>query len=305
MAFAFRVQAVPLGYDGVSFQVDGLELTCYNNTGRGVWRPYLFPLVGLSGRMLTRMGHPHDPVGHRHHYSVWLAHHNVNGLDFWSDNEDNKQDHIACIELGDGLQTARLVCEIVWTSGVERPLLNERREMAVTYPEAFPVPGSASLQNAYWVLDITSQLKPATEPVTLDVTPFGLLGVRVAKSIGVRDGGGRIQNSNGQVNEREAFAQPARWCDYSGWVSEGIWEGIAVFDAPQNFGHPAEWHVRDDGWMCPSQFRRRALSLRIGESATFRHRLFVHGIDFDSSAIEEQYCLWVEELQRKVSAPET
>ena len=54
MAFDVRVQAVPLGYEGVSFQVDGAELTRYN-TGRGVWRPYLFPLIGPSGRMLTRV----------------------------------------------------------------------------------------------------------------------------------------------------------------------------------------------------------------------------------------------------------
>ena len=292
-----------MGYEGVSFQVDGAELTRYN-TGRGVWRPYLFPLIGPSGRMLTRMGHPHDPVGHRHHYSVWLAHHNVNGFDFWSDNEDNRQHHVNYIELDDGPQTARLVCEIVWTAHGEKPLLGERREIAVTVPEPFPVPGGG-LQDAYWNLDLTSELRPAGEPVTLDVTPFGLLGVRVAKSIGVKDGGGKIQNSNGQVNEAEVFAQPARWCDYSGWVGEGIWEGIAVFDAPENFGHPAEWHVRDDGWMCPSQFRRHALSLRIGERAIFRHRLLVHGGAFDASAIEKHYHLWMEELQRKVDAPGT
>jgi len=293
MAFPFRVQAVPLGYDGVSFQVDGVELARYN-TGRFAHRPYLFPLIGPSGRMLTRMGHPHDPTGHRHHYSVWLAHHKVNELDFWGDEGDNRQVHVNFIELDDGPQTARLACEIAWVDGGGRPLLNERREIAVTYPGDFPAPGRGDLRNAYWYLDITSRLKPAGGPVTLGVTPFGMLGVRMAKSIGVRDGGGRIRNSNGQVNESEVFAQPARWCDYSGWVDEGIWEGITAFDSPRNFGYPAEWHVRDDGWMCPSQFRRRALPLPAGGDVTFRHRLLIHGGGLGPSEIEKHYSLWVE-----------
>ena len=29
------------------------------------------------------MGHPHDPVGHSHHNSVWIAHESVNGESFW------------------------------------------------------------------------------------------------------------------------------------------------------------------------------------------------------------------------------
>ncbi len=299
MALNFRVQAVPLGYDGVSFQVDGIELTRYN-TGRFVHRPYLFPLVGPSGRMLTRIGHPHDPMGHRHHYSIWIAHHKVNGLDFWGDDGDNKQVHKKFIELDDGPQSARLVCEIAWNASEKRTLLNEVREITATYPEAFPAPGS-DLQNAYWYLDITSKLEPADEPVILGATPFGLLGVRMAKFIGVKDGGGKIQNSSGQINESGIFAQPARWCDYSGWVSEVVREGITVFDAPQNFGHPAQWHVRDDGWMCPSQFRQQALPLKAGESVTFRHRLLVHGSVFDPSVIERHYKLWLTDLREEAA----
>ena len=38
--------------------------------------------------------------------------------------------------------------------------------------------------------------------VTFGKTPFGFLGVRVAKMIGVKDGGGTIRNSEGGVNEK-------------------------------------------------------------------------------------------------------
>jgi hypothetical protein len=62
--------------------------------------------------------------------------------------------------------------------------------------------------------------------VTLGQTPFGLLGVRMAKSIGVADGGGRILNSEGGVNEVGCFRKAARWVDYSGPVTADVDEGI-------------------------------------------------------------------------------
>lgn len=290
MRFPFRVQAVPLGYDGVSFQVDGVELARYNS-GLSVHRPYIFPLIGPSGRMLTRMGHPHDPIGHRHHYSVWIAHHRVNGLDFWSDLEENRQQHIHFLELNDGPESASLLCEILWSSG-SRTLLNERRQYSVRYPSAFPPPGRASM-HIYWYLDITTSLSPVEGKVTLNTTPFGLLGVRVAKSVCVRDGGGSILNSHGQKNETGTFARPAKWCDYSGFVAEDIREGIAVFDSPQNFGFPPKWHTRDDGWFCPSHFRDSPLTIE--NTVTFRYRLFIHSGGVGPPAIEEHYNQWTQE----------
>jgi len=72
-SFACRVQAVPMGFEDVSFQVEGVEMVRYN-AGQQAKRPFLFPVKVPSGRRLTRMGHPHDIEGHRHHHSVWLAH---------------------------------------------------------------------------------------------------------------------------------------------------------------------------------------------------------------------------------------
>ena len=78
------MQAVPQPYDQVSFQRDGLEIARYH-FGASLKRPFVFPLLGPSGRSLTRMGHPHDPVSHSHHNSVWIAHQDVGGVAFWGD----------------------------------------------------------------------------------------------------------------------------------------------------------------------------------------------------------------------------
>ena len=79
-----RVQLVPTSEERISFQVDGREVFAYNFGGR-LPRPCFFPLVGPSGRFVTRYNHPHDPISHSHHRAIWIAHHSVNGLDFWSD----------------------------------------------------------------------------------------------------------------------------------------------------------------------------------------------------------------------------
>ena len=70
--------------------------------------------------------------------------------------------------------------------------------------------------------------------MTLGKTPFGPIGVRMAKTIGVTDGGGRILNSAGQRNEAEAFRKPARWVDYSGPITNEQTAGITLMDHPAN-----------------------------------------------------------------------
>ena len=76
-----------------------------------------------------------------------------------------------------------------------------------------PLPDRESL------VEITLVFTASHGPVTFGKTPFGFLGVRVAKLMGVHDGGGTIRNSQGGVNEKGVFWKPARWVDYSGRVA--------------------------------------------------------------------------------------
>ena len=76
------VQALP-EIDRASLRIDGVERVGYE-FGSGTTRPFLFPIIGPSGRGLTRMGHP-NPVGHEHHKSAWFGHEKVAGVNFWAD----------------------------------------------------------------------------------------------------------------------------------------------------------------------------------------------------------------------------
>ena len=55
-----QMQAVPLPNHEISFQRNGTEIARYY-FGPDLRRPFLFPIIGPSGRSLTRIGHPHDP----------------------------------------------------------------------------------------------------------------------------------------------------------------------------------------------------------------------------------------------------
>ena len=177
------VQIVPLPYDQVSFEHLGQQRTRYH-FGPALCRPFLYPLAGPAGRSLTRMGHPHDPNGHSHHNSVWISHHDVDGVDFWSD-QGGKIVQQRVEQFSDGPESAWMLVVNAWQDPQGKTRMLERRRIEVK-----PLAGDDFL--AYLDLQLET---PAGEPVTFGQTPFGLIGVRMAKTIGVHDGGGRILNS--------------------------------------------------------------------------------------------------------------
>ncbi len=70
---------------------------------------------------------------------------------------------------------------------------------------------------------------PVAEQIKLGKTNFGVLGVRVAKSISAHFGGGQISSSEGCRGEAAIFGQFASWIDYSGPVGgnkAAVTEGI-------------------------------------------------------------------------------
>ena len=245
-----RVQVLPLPGFQASFQFEGRELTRYR-FDPGSKRPFWYPVLTTLGPSLVRIGHPHDPVSHRHHDGLWMTHAAVDGVNFWDDEPDNGRDrvrgsirHQKTIGFWDGEESASMLTLNHWVADRDqRVLLLERR-----HTELRPVPDATS-----WLLVVDSEfLAPKGASARFEPSGFGLMSARMAKTIGVHDGGGRILNSEGQVNEKEIFRKPAKWCDYSGRLTNAAegFAGILLMNHPGNPDHPAAFHVRDDGWMC-------------------------------------------------------
>ncbi|MCI0684435.1 MAG: PmoA family protein [Gemmataceae bacterium] len=259
------LQAVPQPYHQLSFQRDAQEITRLFFDPQ-LRRPFLFPIIGPSGRRLTRMGHPHDPEGHSHHNSVWISHHDVNGVTFWGDKGPGRIVHQRIEKIADDGKASWVITHHAWIDeSKKKTLLLERRR---THVQILDNPGEWLL-----ILDVTLQAK---EDVVLGKTPFGPIGVRMAKTIGVHDGGGTIRNSSGQTNEKGVFWKRAKWVDYAGPVVDKTIEGITLFDHPDNPNHPSVFHVRDDGWMGASLTFEGPLKIAPSEPLHVRYGLYIH-----------------------------
>lgn len=272
-----ELQVVPMPYYQASFQRDGVEIARYH-FGPELNRPFVFPVVGPSGKSLTRMGHPHDPESHSHHNSVWISHTDVNGVDFWSDSGKGKIRHKRIIKFDDTGESSSILTENEWLATDGKVLLTETRQVMVVL-----------LENSEWLLVIDMQLKADNKPITFGKTPFGLIGVRMAKTIGVNDGGGTIRNSEGGVNEKDIFWKRAKWVDYSGPVTNQKIEGITLFDHPDNPNFPAYFHVRNDGWMGTSLTFDAPKTIQSDKPLHLRYGLYVHSDMKDKDAVEAKW----------------
>jgi hypothetical protein len=271
------MQVIPLPYHQASFQRDGLEIARYH-FGPALHRPFIFPVIGPSGRSLTRMGHPHDPESHSHHNSIWISHHDVSGTDFWSDNGKGKIRHKRIVKFEDGNQDCSIIAENQWVRNNNQVLLSETRRVT-----------TIQLDDSEWLMIIDMEFKAGDNPIKLGKTPFGMIGVRMAKTIGVNDGGGTIRNSEGAVNEKEVFWKRARWVDYSGPIASGKQEGITLFDHPDNPNFPTYFHVRNDGWMGASLTFDAPRTIQPGKPLNLCYGLYIHS---DMKPKEEIETIW-------------
>ncbi len=281
-----QVQAVPLPHHVTSFQLDGRELTALHFDPLDM-RPFWYPILGSKEISLTRMGHPHDPLTHSHHNSVWISHNSLNGLDFWGD-QAKHQGRIIPVEVShegyeDGVSFASMRMVNHWVNAADQSL--QLREIRRT--EIRPIEGAKS-----WFMIIDLEFTaPRERTATFGATGFGLVAVRVAKSIGVHDGGGRILNSEGQLNEAQVFRKPARWCDYSGRISNEVdgLAGITLMNHPMNPHHPTAFHVRNDGWMGCCLSLDTPVEVTESQKLRVRYALWVHDAVPTLNEIEQQW----------------
>jgi len=226
------------------------------------------------------MGHPRDPESHSHHNSVWISHNKVDGLSFWIDGNQRATGtirHIRVNAFTDGNEMAGIDSLNHWlrVSDGGVVLIERRHSSASVLPETL---------GGGWMLVLDLEFTaPGATDVTFEADPFGLIGVRMAKTIGVHDGGGRILNSAGAVDEEAVFRKPARWVDYSGPVANSLSGGITLLDHPGNPGHPSPFHVRNDGWMGICLSLAGSVAVKPGAPLRLRYGLWMHdgipGID--------------------------
>ena len=274
-------------------------------------RPFFFPVLGPSGAELTRIGHPGAP-NHDHHLSVWFAHADVSGVNFWSNTSDATIVQKQWLAYEDGEDEAMMGVLLHWQDGHDpRPLLEQ--QLLVSFR---PAPDNAQET----LIELDSTFTPTSEMLQFGATNFGFLAVRVARSISAYFGGGQLTNDQGIQGEPKLFGKRSRWMDYSGPVGppardaaerpetadgpeksdQQTTEGITYFDHPDNMHHPAHWHVREDGWMGAAPGMKEPILTTKPNPLRLRFLIHAHSGGADQARAEKTWTAFSKQPPMKI-----
>ena len=279
--------------DRLRIEIDGHLFTEYRF--KDVPRPYYYPLIGPGDLPMTRNWPMNDAPGeqhdHPHHRSLWFAHGNVNGHDFWSEQKGfGKIVHDGFAEMTSGRKEGVIKSRDKWVTQDGVVVCTDERTLRIYEP----------ISPAERLFDFEVTLHASNGDLTFGDTKEGTMAVRLAATMRLKGkvGQGHIINSQG-VRDDETWGKRADWCDYYGPV-QGQTVGIAIFDNPRNPRHPTWWHVRDYGLFAANPFGRHDfekladklagnLTIPAGQSITFRYRFYLHQGTEQEAKVAEKY----------------
>jgi hypothetical protein len=150
------------------------------------------------------------------------------------------------------------------------------------------------------IIDVDVALT-AKEKVTFGDTKEGTFGIRLNPQLQEEGHSGHIVNAEGAKTEEAVWGKPSEWVDYYGTI-DGEPLGIAVFDHPQNPGHPVRWHVRAYGLFAANPFgvsdfvhdksAKGGKTIQSGQTIRYRYRVVIHPGDYKTAHIADLYNDW-------------
>ena len=286
----------------IDVAIDGKPFTTFYY-GPRTPKPYLHPVRAADGTIVTR-GYPMEMIegerrDHPHHRGLWFTHGEVNGFDFWANEDTQDRPHKGRVVAKRVRTTAggRIEGAFEWRGPGGDLLVVEDRTMAFR---------SAGNQRS---IDFDLKLTAGPEVVHFGDTKEGTFAIRLATPLEEpheRAEGmprtGRITAADGRTGEPKVWGTRSPWVDYSGKI-DGKAVGVAIFDHPSNPKHPTYWHVRSYGLFAANVFgehhfyaddsRDGSITLQPGESLRFRYRVVIHAGDTKQAAVGALYEQWV------------
>ncbi len=263
----------------------------------GYRMPVIYPIHGVGGVPMTR-GYPmvagtHDSKDHPHHKSLWFAHGEVNGHDFWHDKKCRVvQDKVVTRKDGNRVTIS---ASNSWLVG-EQKICREQRTV------------SFHVEAAGRFIDYQVKIMATEGPLHFGDTKEGTMAIRTTPYLRLKGkfAAGKAQNSVGQSG-KAIWGKRAKWVDYHAPVAEQV-VGVAIFDHPLNHGYPCRWHARDYGLVAanpwgvgPFERKKKTAGQRLkkGESVTLRYRFFFHAGDATQAKVEQQWAKFAKSSSRR------
>ncbi len=272
--------------DGLQISICGQPFSSYKYGTGEITRPFFESIHAPDGTQVTR-NHPpiegKDLTDHPTlHPGLWLAFGDLNGADSWR-NKDRIR-HAGFVEQPQG--------------GPGRGTFAVRNR----YEKGGKVIGeevcriTVLVRREGYLMLWDSEFRPVGGDLVFgDQEEMGL-GVRVATPLAVVKGG-RINDSEGRVNEAQVWGQQADWCAYGGEIG-GKRVGVALMPHPENFRR-SWFHARDYGLLEANPFGRNAFTggeksrvvVKPGETLRLRFGVLVYNGKPDLPAAYRDYLL--------------
>lgn len=234
------------------------------------FRPYIHPLLAPDGKgLLTE----YSPAHHKHQTGIYWGFTNVNGRDYFH-------------HPGEGYWKRRSAfviepkgAEVKWQTVYD--LLDEKGEAVLTETQTW----SLKTDSGKYLMSLEWKGE-AKKDVVIGKYDYGGLFVRMPWKKGIQ---GEVMNQVRQRNNN-AEGQRAMWVDV-GMQVEGRDDlaHIAVFDHPENRGHPAYWRVDNELGIGPAPSRKEDIRIAAGETEVFRHQLYVYTGELNDLNLSERY----------------
>ncbi len=243
--------------------------------------PCVFPLHAVGEKLVTRgfpiAPGPDDERDHPHHRSLWFAHGDVDGVDFW---HGKGRIETLGIEVALPAQSfASIQLSLVWRTEGGTELLRELRRYTFH-----------AEQGLRWV-DAQHALEPVSAAVVFGDTKEGTFALRLAPTLNSEGAvaTGRLCDAEGRV-DGEVWGKRSPWIAATGEVPTPTGERrmltVALLEHPQNLRAPTWWHARSYGLLAANPFGRAAFeggapgssgafTLAGGETLVLRYRVLL------------------------------
>ena len=296
---SLALRAVDGGYDVL---VDGEPFTTYRGIGQP--KPILYPVHGPGGVEMTRnfpmRETPGEARDHPHHRSLWFAHGDVNGVDFWTEGPGRGRIEQASASILEAHgPSVALVATNRWVGPGGNVVCRDVRTLRF-----------GTLPDAARYIDVQIMVSASEGEVVFGDTKEGTMALRTHPNLrlandekaGVTTAGGRALDSEGR-RDRALWGERARWVDYWGPI-DGRTVGVAIFDHPSNPRHPTWWHARHYGLVAANPFGRHDfeggargagnLVIPAGGCVVFTYRFLFHEGAADAERLNRQYDAFVQ-----------
>jgi hypothetical protein len=239
-----------------------------------------------------------EEADHPHHQSLWFAHGDVSGFDFWHGRDrDERITWDASHKDALTVHTDRVVTTVVahyrWIVDDDTLICTEERELIFG--------GTDEVRT----IDVSVTLTPAGEPLVFGDTKEGTFAMRMHPALRVNGeiATGRLINSKGD-SDGAAWGKRANWVSTSGTI-DGAHIGVSIFEHPSNHAHPTWWHARTYGLIAANPFGAHdfekaakdagKLTIPVGENLQLRYRVVLHDGGWSGEEIDSAYADWCEE----------